>query len=35
MDTDKNLLKPQYLRNRFSPIRLAFITNAILICVYL
>ncbi|MFT3744864.1 MAG: DUF1343 domain-containing protein [Pyrinomonadaceae bacterium] len=26
---------PQYLRNRFSPIRLAFITNAILICVYL
>ncbi len=35
MDTDKNLLKPQCFRNRFSPIRLAFITNAILICVYL
>lgn len=35
METDNNLLKPQYRHNSFSPIGLAFIANAVLICVYL
>lgn len=35
METDNNLLKPQYRHNSFSPMSLAFIANAVLVCVYL
>ena len=35
METDNNLLKPQYRHNSFSLISLAFIANAVLVCAYL